>query len=154
VAEARAAALEELVPLAMKSLLAHLGDGDPASWRAALRVLEHAFGRPAEIPEEEVETPGTLAEIQAMTPEERKQVRAQLLRQYPELAKLIPKAERGHVPGRDVRDPHPPAKASEHGTPMHVTAQDWVAHELQRNARQIVAATVKAAKEGDWRAGA
>jgi hypothetical protein len=42
-AEARAAALEELVPAAIKSLRAHLGDGDPLAWRAALRVFEHAF---------------------------------------------------------------------------------------------------------------
>jgi len=46
--EARRAALEELVPAAVKSLQAHLGDGDPAAWRAALRVFAHAFGRPAE----------------------------------------------------------------------------------------------------------
>jgi hypothetical protein len=45
VEEARQAALEELVPPAMKSLKAHLGDGDPDAWRAALRVFEHAFGR-------------------------------------------------------------------------------------------------------------
>jgi hypothetical protein len=86
--------LEELLPLAIKSLRAHLGDGDPASWRAALRVFEHAFGRPAEIPEEEVETPGTLAEIEAMTPEERRAVRARLLRDHPELRELVPRAER------------------------------------------------------------
>jgi hypothetical protein len=94
VAEARAAALEELLPLAMKSLLAHLGEGDPAAWRAALRVFEHAFGRPAEIPEEDVEPPGTLEEIQAMTPTERKAVRARLLREHPELRELVPRAER------------------------------------------------------------
>jgi hypothetical protein len=46
--EARAAALEELVPPAIKSLRAHLDDGDPNAWRAALRVFEHAFGRPQE----------------------------------------------------------------------------------------------------------
>jgi len=46
--EARQAALEDLVPAAIKSLQAHLGDGDPAAWRAALRVFEHAFGRAPE----------------------------------------------------------------------------------------------------------
>src|SRR5262245_5869581 len=50
VEEARRAALEELVPPAIKSLKAHLGDGDPEAWRAALRVFEHAFGRPQEQP--------------------------------------------------------------------------------------------------------
>lgn len=53
--EARQAALEELVPAAIKSLRAHLGDGDPAAWRAALRVFEHAFGRAPE------QTPDALA---------------------------------------------------------------------------------------------
>jgi hypothetical protein len=46
--EARQAALEELVPKALKVLRAHLGEGDevnPAAWRAALRVFEHAYGR-------------------------------------------------------------------------------------------------------------
>jgi hypothetical protein len=95
VAEARAAALEELLPLAMKSLRAHLGDGDPAGWRVALRVFEYAFGRPAEIPEEEEDLQaGTRAYIQAMTPEERKAVRARLLRDHPELRELVPRAER------------------------------------------------------------
>jgi hypothetical protein len=47
-AEARAAALEELVPAAIKSLAAHLGDGDPVAWRAALRVFELSYGKPAE----------------------------------------------------------------------------------------------------------
>jgi hypothetical protein len=36
------------VPPAIKSLRAHLGDGDPNAWRAALRVFEHSFGRPPE----------------------------------------------------------------------------------------------------------
>jgi hypothetical protein len=52
VEEARQAALEELVPSAIKSLKAHLGDGDPDAWRAALRVFEHAFGRAPEQIEE------------------------------------------------------------------------------------------------------
>jgi hypothetical protein len=40
VEEARPAALEELVPAAIKSLQAHLGDGNPDAWRAALRVFD------------------------------------------------------------------------------------------------------------------
>ena len=48
VEEARQAALEDLVPAAIKSLQAHLGDGDPNACRAALRVFEHAFGRAPE----------------------------------------------------------------------------------------------------------
>jgi hypothetical protein len=52
VEEARQVALAELVPPAIKSLRAHLGDGDPNAWRAALRVFEHAFGRAPEQIEE------------------------------------------------------------------------------------------------------
>jgi hypothetical protein len=48
VEEARQAALEELVPVAVKSLRAHLGDGDPAAWRCGIRVLELFYGRGAE----------------------------------------------------------------------------------------------------------
>jgi hypothetical protein len=41
--------MEALVPPAVASLRAHLGDGDPAAWRAGLRVLELAYG-PAPTP--------------------------------------------------------------------------------------------------------
>lgn len=49
------------MPPAIKSLRAHLGDGDPNAWRAALRVFEHAFGRPQELatPTDDRPTPGT-----------------------------------------------------------------------------------------------
>lgn len=94
VAEARAAALEELVPAAVKSLRAHLGDGDPAAWQAALRVFEHAYGRPAEIPEEDLETPATIQEVAAMSARERRAVRARLIAEHPELAELVPRADR------------------------------------------------------------
>jgi len=48
VEEARRAALEQLVPAAVRSLENHLGDGDPAAWRAAIRVLELFYGRGTE----------------------------------------------------------------------------------------------------------
>jgi hypothetical protein len=67
-------------------------------WRAGAWLYERAYRKPER--RVEVETPGTLAEIQAMTPEERIAVRAQLLRQHPELAELIPKAERNRAPGQ------------------------------------------------------
>ena len=57
VEEARRAALEEPVPPAIKSLRAHLGDGDPQAWRAALRVFEHAFGRAPEQAPDEITLP-------------------------------------------------------------------------------------------------
>lgn len=60
--EARAAALEELVPSAIRSLQNHLGDGDPASWRAALRVFELAFGPPPE-PDGEPAIPTSADEV-------------------------------------------------------------------------------------------
>jgi hypothetical protein len=61
-------------------------------WRAGAWLFERAYGKPEQ--RVEVETPGTLEEIQAMTPEERKAVRARLLREHPELRELIPRAER------------------------------------------------------------
>jgi hypothetical protein len=48
VEEARRAALAPLVTAAIKSLPAHLGDGDPAAWRAGFRVLELLYGKPSE----------------------------------------------------------------------------------------------------------
>ena len=64
-AEARAAALEELVPPAIQSLRNHLGDGDPSAWRAALRVFERAFGPPPE-PVEEPVLPTSADEIKSL----------------------------------------------------------------------------------------
>jgi hypothetical protein len=64
-AEARAAALEELIPSAIRSLRNHLGDGDPAAWRAALRVFELAFGPPPE-PVEEPVLPTSADEISSL----------------------------------------------------------------------------------------
>jgi hypothetical protein len=48
VEEARRAALEELVRKSLKVLKEHLDSGRPDTWRATLRVLEHAWGRPKE----------------------------------------------------------------------------------------------------------
>jgi hypothetical protein len=48
VEEARRAALDELVPKSLKVLEDHLQSGRPDSWRPALRILEHAWGRPKE----------------------------------------------------------------------------------------------------------
>jgi hypothetical protein len=46
--EARRAALEKLVPKSLKVLTEHLESGRPDGWRPALRILEHAWGRPRE----------------------------------------------------------------------------------------------------------
>src|SRR5215467_13945064 len=65
VTEARQAALDELVPAAVRSLQAHIGDGDPSAWRASLRVLELAFAKSDN--DEEFRFPTDLAEIEAMS---------------------------------------------------------------------------------------
>jgi hypothetical protein len=90
VSEARAAALDELVPAAVKSLKAHLGDGDPNAWRAALRVFEQAFGRPVDAGEEDVEPVDPLGVAQ-MTSEQRNRLLSRVLDDHPELAVLVPK---------------------------------------------------------------
>jgi len=45
------------------------GDGDPNAWRAALRVFEHAFGRPPEqaTPSEDLELPTSAIEAQNLS---------------------------------------------------------------------------------------
>lgn len=55
--EARVAALEELVPKALRVLRDELDQGGPNAVRAALKLLDHAWGRPTEhvtlgVPEE------------------------------------------------------------------------------------------------------
>jgi hypothetical protein len=87
-AEARAAALDELVPAAIKSLAAHLGDGDPASWRAALRVFEQAFGRPVEVVEEHDPVPSDPFKVAEMTRAQRDRLIARVLDKYPDLSPL------------------------------------------------------------------
>ena len=46
--EARAEALERLVPKAIRVLEEHLDSGRPDAWRSACRILDHSWGRPAE----------------------------------------------------------------------------------------------------------
>ena len=67
-------------------------------WRAGAWLYERAYGKPEQ--RVEVETPDTLAQIQAMTPEERKALRARLLREHPQLLELVPKSERGGPSGQ------------------------------------------------------
>ena len=55
--EARSAALERLVPKAIRVLEEHLDSGRADAWRPALRVLEHGWGRPPEKIEEPVPVP-------------------------------------------------------------------------------------------------
>jgi hypothetical protein len=84
------------VPAAIKSLAAHLGDGDPQAWRAALRVFEQAFGRPVDVVEEldlDVVDPLQVG----MTPAERAALVARVLEQHPHLAELVPSRLRAVV---------------------------------------------------------
>jgi hypothetical protein len=83
VEEARQAALEDLVPAAIRSLQAHLGDGDPTAWRAALRVFEHAFGRAPEQAVEELVVPESAAEITNMSWMQLRLLAAQLVAEVP-----------------------------------------------------------------------
>ncbi len=46
--EARAEALERLVPKAVRVLEEHLDSGRPDAWRSACRILDHSWGRPPE----------------------------------------------------------------------------------------------------------
>ena len=48
VEEARAAALERLVPRSVAVLERHLDSGRPDAWRAAVKVLEWGWGKPAD----------------------------------------------------------------------------------------------------------
>jgi hypothetical protein len=86
-AEARADALEQLMPPAIKSLAAHLGEGDPAAWRAALRVFELCYGKPGEPAEIDVDP----FRVREMTSPERAAMIARVLDDNPELAELVPK---------------------------------------------------------------
>jgi hypothetical protein len=77
------------VPAAIKSLAAHLGDGDPAAWRAALRVFELSYGKPAETLEDSPEDLDPF-KVASMTQAERARLVARVVAQYPHLAELAP----------------------------------------------------------------
>jgi hypothetical protein len=101
--EARAAALEELVPAAIKSLAAHLGDGDPVAWRAALRVFELSYGKPAETVELDFDAVDPL-HVAEMTSAERALLVARVLEVHPHLAELVPLRLR-EVSGAHTNEP-------------------------------------------------
>ena len=77
------------MPAAIKSLAAHLGEGDPASWRAALRVFELSYGKPAETVEVDLDQLDPLR-VAEMTREERGALISQALERFPHLAELVP----------------------------------------------------------------
>jgi hypothetical protein len=67
VEEARRAALDELVPKALRVLNEHLDSGRADAWRAALRVFEHAYGRAPDEPEEPFVMPQTIEEVEKLS---------------------------------------------------------------------------------------
>jgi hypothetical protein len=67
VEEARRAALDELVPKALRVLNEHLDKGGADAWRAALRVFEYEFGRAAEQPQEPFVMPTTVEEVEKLS---------------------------------------------------------------------------------------
>ena len=65
--EARRAALDELVPKALRVLNDDLDKGGADAWRAALRVFEYEFGRAAEQPQEPFAMPTTVEEFEKLS---------------------------------------------------------------------------------------
>ncbi len=91
------------MPAAIKSLAAHLGEGDPLSWRAALRVFELSYGKPAETVELDFDVVDPL-HVAEMTPVERAALVARVLEVHPHLAELVPLRLR---PVGEVEEGHP-----------------------------------------------
>lgn len=82
------------MPAAIRSLAAHLGDGDPLAWRAALRVFEQAFGRPMEMADDRHD-PALLdpLDVASLSAVERGRLMTEILRQHPRLIELVAKRE-------------------------------------------------------------
>jgi hypothetical protein len=78
-------------------LAAHLGDGDPDAWRAALRVLEHAFGRPGEMPEDTMPVDIDPLGVASMTQAQRAALIRSVIHAHPSLIALIPEHGRSLV---------------------------------------------------------
>ena len=64
---ARRAALDEVVPKALRVLNDHLDKGGPDAWRAALRIFEHQYGRAPEQAEEPFVMPTTVEEVEKLS---------------------------------------------------------------------------------------
>ena len=97
--EAREAALEALIPPAIASLRAHLGEGDPAAWRAALRVFEHAFGRAPEQSAEALRLPESADDVRRLSWVQMQLLAARLVEDMPVVETAMPVAA---TTGRDL----------------------------------------------------
>jgi hypothetical protein len=69
------------MPKALKVLEAKIEANDKDSWRAAVRLIEYGWGRPAEQIEVRADEP-----VESMSLDQRKELRDRLLREYPALA--------------------------------------------------------------------
>lgn len=78
------------MPAAIKSLRAHLGNGDPDAWRAALRVFEQAFGRPIEVVKDDDPHVSDPLDVAHMTRAQRDVLASRIIELHPELAALRP----------------------------------------------------------------
>ena len=81
--EAREAVLRRLLPKAIAVLEKKIEANDQDSWRAAIKLIEYGWGRPAEQVEVQTETP-----VDALTLEQLRALRAKILAEHPELARL------------------------------------------------------------------
>ncbi len=92
VEEARAKALDELVPKAVKVLADALDSGRADAWRPALAVLAYEWGRPGEVVEAEPEVTG-IESLRSLTPAQLEVRRQRLEAAYPELRKVVAAGE-------------------------------------------------------------
>lgn len=73
------------MPKALRVLEAKIDANDQNSWRAAVKLIEYGWGRPRE----EVEV-RTESQIDGLTLDQLRALRARLLAEHPELGKLRP----------------------------------------------------------------
>ena len=110
------------MPTAVKSLAAHLGDGDPVAWRAALRVFELSYGKPAESVELDLDVVDPL-HLAEMTSAERALLVARVLEVHPHLAELVPLHLRAM---EQAGEGHPLEAEKWRRTPRPVLGVSWV----------------------------
>jgi hypothetical protein len=73
------------MPKALKVLEEKLEANDQDSWRAAVKLIEYGWGRPAE----QVEV-RTGAKVDELTLDQLRELRSRLLAEHPELRRLTP----------------------------------------------------------------
>ena len=79
--DAREAVLQRLMPKALKVLEAKIEANDKDCWRAAIKLIEHGWGRPTEQIEVRADEP-----VESMSLDQLRELRDRLLREYPALA--------------------------------------------------------------------